>query len=477
MKRALPFLLALYVLPGTALGFDPLDTVRSLPPPPPMGGAPLDPSLAGDTACPGARAPDAGNISLDEVVLRTLCADPRTRQTWAAVRLQAAQLGIARAAWLPRVDATATTYRYGERLSQGVAASRSDQHSRDLSLDLSWTLFDFGQRSAAVDSARRTLLAATASRDATLQQVFLDAATSYYDLLLAQGTLSVAQEVERINLQSFLAAEAKHGAGVGALSEQLQTQTAFAQAILSRSKAEGALRDAQGRLALRIGEAPTLPLAVDPDDARLPDLAFITEVGQMLDAAREKHPGLRAARARLDASRARLAAAERAHAPSVSLVANATRNSTDYKGQSDPLDKNAETLGVRIDIPLFDGFGRHYQVRAARAEMEQATAELDDAEQSVAREVWQSWQALQTETQTVENTGKLLDFATKSLEIAQGRYKAGVGSTLELLDAQRVMADAAQQRIGTLANWRLARLRLAASLGKLGFWSVAPPSP
>ena len=106
MKRALPFLLALYVLPGTALGFDPLDTVRSLPPPPPMGGAPLDPSLAGDTACPGARAPDAGNISLDEVVLRTLCADPRTRQTWAAVRLQAAQLGIARAAWLPRVDAT-----------------------------------------------------------------------------------------------------------------------------------------------------------------------------------------------------------------------------------------------------------------------------------------------------------------------------------------------------------------------------------
>jgi outer membrane protein len=57
--------------------------------------------------------------------------------------------------------------------------------------------------------------------------------------------------------------------------------------------------------------------------------------------------------------------------------------------------------------------------------------------------------------------------------VAQGRYKAGVGSTLELLEAQRAMADAAQQRINALATWRATRLRLAASLGKLGFWSVA----
>ena len=53
-------------------------------------------------------------------------------------------------------------------------------------------------------------------------------------VLLRKGELAVAREVERINLQSFMAAEAKHAAGVGDLTSKLQTQTAFAQAILAR---------------------------------------------------------------------------------------------------------------------------------------------------------------------------------------------------------------------------------------------------
>jgi outer membrane protein len=65
--------------------------------------------------------------------------------------------------------------------------------------------------------------------------------------------------VERINLQSFMAAEAKHAAAVGDLTSKLQTQTAFAQAILARVRAEGAVRNAQGRLAVSVGESPARP--------------------------------------------------------------------------------------------------------------------------------------------------------------------------------------------------------------------------
>jgi outer membrane protein len=101
---------------------------------------------------------------------------------------------------------------------------------------------------------------------------------------------------------------------------------------------------------------------------------------------------------------------------------------------------------------------------------EQADAELSSVEQKVALEVWQAYQTLQTRPGQHQ---KLLGYASKSLEVAQGRFKAGVGSTLELLEAQRAMADAAQQRINALATWRATRLRLAASLGRLGFWSVA----
>lgn len=57
-----------------------------------------------------------------------------------------------------------------------------------------------------------------ASQDLGVQTVFLDAANAYYWLLAAQGELAVAREVERINLESFMAAEAKHAAGIGDLT-------------------------------------------------------------------------------------------------------------------------------------------------------------------------------------------------------------------------------------------------------------------
>jgi outer membrane protein len=465
--------LALILACCGAQAFDPLGSERDLAALPPPGLLPLDAELVGGPACPGPLA--AGKVSLAEVVKRALCQDPRTRQTWADSRLQAARLGIARSAYLPTVSATLSQARSGQTVTQGGASARTDATTRIGQLDLAWNLFDFGQREAGIESARQTLRAAVASQDLGVQTVFLDAANAYFALLAAQGELAVAREVERINLQSFMAAEAKHAAGVGDLTSKLQTQTAFAQAILARVRAEGALANAQGKLAVTIGESPDRPMEVDADDARLPDTDFVKSVAAMLELAQQVHPELRAARARLDAARARIAAAERAYLPSLSLAASRGRTGQDFNAATPDLDQRDRRVALQLNVPIFDGFSRHYQTRAAQADFEMAGADLRSVEQRVALEVWQAFQSLQSETQALGSTEKLLGFANKSLEVAQGRFKAGVGSTLELLEAQRAMADAAQQRINALANWRATRLRLAASLGRIGFWSVREP--
>uniref|UniRef100_UPI0038BAFCB5 TolC family protein n=1 Tax=Paraburkholderia heleia TaxID=634127 RepID=UPI0038BAFCB5 len=51
-----------------------------------------------------------------------------------------------------------------------------------------------------------------------------------------------------------------------------------------------------------------------------------------------------------------------------------------------------------VAIPLFEGFGRHYQVRQAEAEAEHAQDVVDETVQQVALNVWTSWQALRTAT-------------------------------------------------------------------------------
>ena len=472
--RRLALALMLAATWGSAAAFDPLVSGRDLAGLPPPGQLPLDADVVGGPACPGPLpAPVAGGtISLAEVVKRALCRDPRTRAAWAESQLQAARLGAARAAYLPTINATLSRAKTGQTIAQGGSTARNDGSSRVAQFDLAWNLFDFGQREANVDSARQTLLAAVASQNLGVQTVFLDAANAYFALLSAQGELAVAQEVERINLQSFMSAEAKHAAGVGDLTSKLQTQTAFAQAVLARVRAEGTLANARGRLAVAIGESPDRPLAVDADDARLPDTSFVKGVGEMLELAQASHPELAAARARLAAARSRIAVAERAYLPTLSVAASRSHTGRDFSADLPDIAQRDRSVALQLSVPIFDGFSRHYQTRAAKAEFDLASADLQSVEQKVALEVWQAWQGLQSETQALGSTEKLLGYATKSLEVAQGRFKAGVGSTLELLEAQRAMADAAQQRINTLATWRATRLRLAASLGRIGFWSV-----
>jgi len=92
---------------------------------------------------------------------------------------------------------------------------------------------------------------------------------------------------------------------------------------------------------------------------------------------------------------------------------------------------------------------------------------LDEARQQVGLDVWKSYQALQTGKQNVVNSGTLAQVAQRSFDVARHRYAADVGNILELLSAQRALAEAKQQRIHALTDWRTARLQLAVKMGYL----------
>ncbi|WP_211628036.1 TolC family protein, partial [Paraburkholderia nemoris] len=130
------------------------------------------------------------------------------------------------------------------------------------------------------------------------------------------------------------------------------------------------------------------------------------------------------------------------------------------------------SVGVQLTIPIFEGFGRTYQIRQAEAQTELQRDTLDEVQQQVGLDVWTSYQALQTSTHNLDNSATLLDVAHRSYMAAQRRYQVGVGNILELLNAQSSLAGAKRQRIQALTDWRSARLQLASKLGKLGMWDI-----
>ncbi len=398
-----------------------------------------------------------------EVLDLALCRNPSTREVWANARVAAAQVGLAQSDFLPAVNG-------GLSISQQRNDGRS-LSQRGASLTLSWLVFDFGARSAKLEAARQLLAAAAATLDATVQSVFLTALQAYYGAQAARAAVSAALESERASRESLAAAEVRYQVGTGTPADRLQAQTAWSQATLNRIRAEGVLRSAHGRLAKVIGLDAHTPLQLDEIPMRPPMTSFEPDVAALIAEARRKRPELRTAEAELQAAQANVAYARAAGRPTLALHVGPSWQDVDG------LSSKTNSVGLTLTLPIFSGFATRYGIRSAEAQSEVQAARHESLRQQVALDVWEAYQSLTTATQTVRTAADLLASAEHSERVASGRYKAGVGNILDLLNAQSALASARLQRIQAMLDWYVSRAALARAIGTLDDRLPAGESP
>lgn len=432
----------------------------------------VDKNMSLTGGCGGLRLPTI--LSMAEAVSRALCNNPQTAQSWAEVKMKAATVGSAKATYLPTLNASANVAKVANRITipdYPAASSSLNTRSSDVNLSLNWVLYDFGLRAANLESARQLLNAAVAVQDDVLQTVFLNTVTAFDTAQAAQAGLTAAQDAEQAAVQSYRAAQAKYAAGAGSLSDKLLAQTASASAVVQRVHADGDWQSALGGLASVMGLRPDAPLQLADINTEAEQAqqapAFEKAVGELIETALSVHPKIIAARARLQSAQAQEVAARAQGKPTLSLYMTGDRTDTPITEVASRQINNSRSIGFQINIPLLDGISRNYEVRAAQAGIESAAATLAETQRQVALEVWNSAKGVRTESESAAATVVLLESARQSMVVAQGRYKAGVGTMLELLSAQSELAAAAQQRILALTRGQTARLRLAASLARL----------
>jgi outer membrane protein len=449
--------------------FDPFDTTALIPP---RIVLPPQPEIS---FVPCQALPAETVFGILEVVDLALCQNPSTNEAWANARVQAAQVGVAQAAFLPALDGKLS----GNRLnSEGSAAT--DQ--RSASLTLSWLLYDFGARSATLENARQLLSAAASTRDATVQIVFLNALQSYYNTQAARAAVTAARESERASRESLTAAEVRYRVGSGTPADRLQAQTAWSQATLNRIKAEGALQSLYGTLANVMGLDAGQPLRLVDIPENLPESAFrrdSREIEALIAEARDRRPDLRAAEAQFKAAQSTVDYTRAAGLPTLSFGSGPSWLETRGNG-SNSITSHSNAIGLTLTLPLFSGFSTTYKVRSAQARADVAAAQRDSLRLQVALDVWSSYQGLITASQSITTSADLLASAEQSERVALGRYKAGVGSILDVLNAQSALAAARLQRIQARLDWHVSRATLAKAVGALDSSLLTPagtPSP
>ncbi|WP_321955186.1 TolC family protein [Burkholderia cenocepacia] len=424
-------------------------------------------------------------LELADVIQQAICKSPRARQAWADARAQAAVLGIADAAYLPTLnaivgierDTLSTTYD-GRSFGRSLERASRNSSSKNGYLDFSWVLLDFGKRSAARQQALAMLAAANATHNDTLQTVFFNAARAFYALNGAKAALDAARHTEGVASESYAEASARHAAGASSLGDELQARTSYRRAVLDRVSAESDLSDAEGTLAVAMGLDANAPVLVASEGSDV-DNHVDVDVGidQLIDEAKRRQPKLVAARAKLEAARANVDAARAQGRPTISLTGGFSQNHSSYQQQSQsfPVTKRrGGTIGIQVTIPLFEGFASGYRIAQAQALADEQESVLHDAELQVSLDVWRSYHSVHADAANLSNSQNLLADAKRALEIVRGRYKEGVGAFTEVLNVQAALADAQKQRILSVSKWQTSRLKLAETLGKLGFWDAYP---
>lgn len=414
------------------------------------------------------------DLSLMQAVTQSLCHNPKTQAAALAVVSKNADVGVAKAAYLPTLNGTvqnldARLYSYYP--TQSPIDNSFTSRYQDYSLNLSWLLYDFGARQADLRQARELLEAARADQDATVLEVMGATVKDYYDALAYAAAVQAAQTDVADAEHSVAVAQQRVIHGVAPISDALQAQTAAAQAQLSLSQATRNREVARGALAVDMGLSPTTGLHLQAMTAE--NMMMPMHLDEALHLALQQQPKLRSAQAQIAAAQAHRDQIRDAGRPSLRFVAKGDRNSDPQTlglgSAYVPARARSVSFALELDVPFFEGFVRTYQERSADADVQVQQAKLDDLEQQVRQNVWSAYEDLQASHQNLTDAQQLLDVAQQAEAAARQRYEHGAAGILELLSTQTTLSDARRQSISALAQALNARLQLANAVGVLGF--------
>jgi outer membrane protein len=402
-------------------------------------------------------------LSLVQLVDIGLHGNPSTREAWSYARAAAANVGAKRSLYFPVFEVDGTLQR--QKTSAVGGQFSYLQTTYGPSVAASWLLFDFGGREAEVQEATRALYAADWTHNAAIQDVVLQIAQAYYSYLNAKALVVARQANLDEAKRSLDSAEERHRAGVATIADVLQAKTSVSQAELDLQDTQGQVQIIRGALATAVGVSANVAVDVGELPMDLPLDMVKQSVDDLIAKAVAERPDLAASRFEALAAQSKIRSVQAEGLPKLSAAGTGNRTFSSVPG-ADPFSTNYSGLFL-LRIPVFTGFDVAYRTQKAKEEAEALKANAERAEDRVILDVWSSYYAMKTSTQRVQTTRDLLASARQSAEVADGRYKAGVGSILDLLTTQASLAQARAEEVQARSLWFLAMAQLAHSTGAL----------
>ena len=419
-----------------------------------------------------ARSPGSGRLTLNDAIQLALRNYPAIKESRARAQAAEEGVGVARTAYLPRLDLMwqenrgTTNNVFGSLFPQSTLFSMTGpvQGTRSLGdsvwgsagvVLLSWEAVDFGQRKAGVDVARAQASLAKNQTALTELDVASAAADAFLTVLAAEEYVRAARaNVDRLqifsnNVRTLVQNQLRPGADQSRAEAELAVaNNQLSQAVQIAEVARASLADAVGAAGasfeLAVGSLAAVPqFTIEPADFKT-------------------HPAARAGQAAIDVVRARERTLDRAPYPHITLQSTFAARGTGAETPGVPSFGNGLWLqvpnwavGASVTFPAFDILSINARKRVERQNEMAESAHDERTIQTLTTQETKARALMKAATEIASDTPAERQAATAGESQARARYQNGLAGVIEVADAQRLLAQAeADDAVARLGVWR-----------------------
>lgn len=394
--------------------------------------------------------------------------DPAWAAAQAAHRANLEQVPQARAGLLPNVELSGNVFQNRQRIESPLFNDSFSFRSQGYSLELNQPLYNRPNRAIYAQSlafATQSEHQLAAARDDLIVRT-----TRAYLAVLAAGEVHAFAQSEKAAVQRLLTlARRNFNVGAASLVDIHEAQAAYDLVVSQEIAASNDLEVARESLQILTGR-PVGPLAGLAGKLELapPEPAAME---RWVETAVRQNPNVRVREQALEQASQAVERNRGRHYPTLDLVLARSYNDTDavsfLTGARLPNETTTDQVGVRLNVPIYQGGGTTAQVREAVARRDEALLQLEATKRQVAQQAREVYLRVTTSLAQVRSLERARASNQRAVESTVLGQERGLRTGLDVLNNQRVMFGTLRDLARARYDYLFARLQLKAVAGVL----------
>ena len=407
------------------------------------------------------------SLGLTTVIQQVISNYPSVKKAEQDIEAANARIGLARSAYYPQLNVSASYTRLGPTSSFDLTALGigvvqmypTDNYNAALNYDQ--ILYDFGRTSGKVDLEYQNKLLSQLSVEQLKQQLSLSLLNQYYSILYLQEAIQIKDEELKTLGEHLDFVEKQEATGSATQYVVLSTQVRISTTENQKVDLQTSLQILQAQLNSFLGNPQDRQLTVKEE---LLQPAIVETNERLINSAFQQREELKVARQRWEIASTRYRIAGAANNPEFDLFA-----SGGYKNGYIP-DINKLTAnyvaGISLRVPIFDGKRVKYNRQQAQAEINSVEQDTELARRNITDEIVENRANVDASLKKIQKQELQLKQAQRALELAQVSFQAGTITNLDLLDSETSLAESRLALMKSRIDYTVSLLKLKIATGE-----------